>query len=172
MTIRHFVDASGAYLGGFGDGAPPPAGASEVAAAPAHAAQVWIGGTWTWPLEYLRRQRLHDIDTRYEAALAAGLAYGGKLLQIREGDQQNIAAMGQEARWAIATGSVWPANFAWRMADNSFLVLPAATDMVALGEAAKAEIYRLRQVKWAHVDVVASAANAAALLSHDIDTGW
>jgi len=172
MTIRHFVDADGTYLGGFGDGAPPPAGASEVAAAPSHAAEIWSGDSWTWPLQYLRTQRLTDIDARYEAALEAGLAYGGKLLQIRESDQQNIAAMGQEARWAIATASAWPANFAWRMADNSFLGLPTPAAMVALGEAAKAEIYRLRQVKWAHADAIAAAANAAALLAHDINTGW
>lgn len=116
--------------------------------------------------------RLAALEARYEASLAAGMAYGGKVLQIRESDQQNIAAMGQEARWVVAAGGDWPGGFAWRMADNSFLALPAAADMVALGEAAKAEIYRLRQVKWAHADLIAAAESVAAALTHDIDTGW
>lgn len=172
MIIRHFVDATGRYIGAFGDGATPPSAAIEIALAPDHADQHWTGEAWVWPIEHVRAERLLAVDARYRAALEAGMAHGGKPLQICERDQQNIVAMTQEARLALATGSPWPADFAWRMADNSFLTLASATDMVALGDAAKAEISRLRQVKWRHVDAIAVADSVAAILSHDISNGW
>ena len=34
MTIRHFVDAAGHYLGGFGEGVLPPPASVEVATPP------------------------------------------------------------------------------------------------------------------------------------------
>lgn len=42
---QFFVDAQGAYLGGF-DGAEPPDGAIEVLGAPAHGDDRWIDGAW------------------------------------------------------------------------------------------------------------------------------
>jgi hypothetical protein len=45
MTQLFFVSPSGAYLGSF-DGAPPPAGAIEVAGPPADARQRWDGSRW------------------------------------------------------------------------------------------------------------------------------
>lgn len=46
MTTKHYVTSEGVYIGGFGDGAEPPAGAIEVSTAPDHAAQLWLNGTW------------------------------------------------------------------------------------------------------------------------------
>lgn len=112
------------------------------------------------------------IEVRFESALATGMAYGGKVLQIREIDQQNLIAMGQEARWAKATGAAWPNGFAWRMADNSFLSVPNADAMIAMGEAAKAEVYRLRQVKWGHDDTVSALLTPEAVAAYNIETGW
>lgn len=172
MTTRHYVDGSGAYLGGFGPGAVPAGDGHAVASAPEDARQTWDGTAWVWPVETLRNEKRRTLEARYAAALAAGLPYGDKLLQIREADQQNIAAMGQEARWVLATGASWPPGFAWRMADNSFLPLADAAAMVALGEAAKAEVYRLRQVKWAHADAIAAAPDGAALAALNLDNGW
>jgi hypothetical protein len=172
MSTRHYVDGNGAYLGGYGAGALPAGEAFAVAEAPADARQIWDGNAWSWPVEILRNEKMRALEARYAAALAAGLPYGGKLLQIREADQQNIAAMGQEARWVLAIGASWPPGFAWRMADNSFLPLADAAAMVALGEAAKAEVYRLRQVKWTHADAIAGAMDAAALAAINLDNGW
>lgn len=45
MTTKYYVDANGAYLGGF-DGAEPPDGAVEVATAPQDARQIWTDGAW------------------------------------------------------------------------------------------------------------------------------
>jgi hypothetical protein len=46
MTTKHYVTPEGVYIGGFGDGAEPPAGAIEVLTAPDHAAQLWRNGAW------------------------------------------------------------------------------------------------------------------------------
>lgn len=172
MTTKYFVDDSGRFLGAFGDGSMPDAGAIEVPSAPDDACQIWQGGSWIWPLEILRARKIGALKERYAAALAAGMLYAGRPLQIGEPDQQNIATMGQEARWALASNAPWPADFAWRMADNSFLPLADAQAMIALGEAAKAEVYRLRQVKWTHADAIAAATSVAAIESHNIDSGW
>jgi hypothetical protein len=173
MTMRHFVTPAGGYLGGFAGGALPDAeDAIEVAAPPQHALEIWSEGQWVWPLAIAQVEKLRHLQARYAAALAEGMNYGGSQLQIREVDQQNITAMGQEARWALASGGVWPTNFAWRMLDNSFLPVPDPQAMIALGEAAKAEVYRLRQVKWAHADAIAAAGSIAALNAHDIENGW
>lgn len=171
--LQHYRDAAGRYLGGFAGGAAPEAtDAVEVPVAPDQADDVWREGAWSRPPEQARAARLRDLAARYETALAAGMAYGGKVLQIREADQQNIAIMGQEARWALAGGVPWPPDFAWRMADNSFLPLADAAAMIALGLAAKTEIHRLRQVKWQHADALAAAESTASIDAYDIGTGW
>jgi len=43
---KYFVDANGAYIGGF-DGAEPPEGAIEVPIAPDDARQKWDGNGWS-----------------------------------------------------------------------------------------------------------------------------
>ena len=47
---QHFVDASGIYLGGFGDGAVPPEGSVEVTEPP-HGLAVWQNGAWVFDAE-------------------------------------------------------------------------------------------------------------------------
>lgn len=46
MMTKHYVTPEGVYIGGFGNGAEPPVGASEVPDPPAHAGQLWVGGAW------------------------------------------------------------------------------------------------------------------------------
>jgi len=113
-----------------------------------------------------------EIRNRFKRALEDGMAYGGKRLQIREEDQLNITAMGNEARWAKATGAPWPANFAWRMADDTYLSLPTADFCIELGLAAKSRVLDLRQNKWRLDDLVRAATTKAALDAIDIDSGW
>ena len=45
MSTTHYSDANGVYLGGFGDGATPPAGAIE-RPAPNAASDTWNGSAW------------------------------------------------------------------------------------------------------------------------------
>ncbi len=136
------------------------------------AAKFGMATTWAWPVEIIRQSAMDAVAARYEAALAAGMNYGGKVLQIEEPDQANLTTMGNEARWAKAANAPWPSDFAWRMADDSFLAVPTADAMIALGEAAKAEVYRLRRVKWQHVDTLLALESSAAIAAHDIQTGW
>lgn len=172
--VRYPIDETGRLIAIVVDGPLPDGTAGEADGPPADGNMIWnaVAGRWRWPDELARAKRQADIDARFRAALEAGMAYQGKVLQIREADQQNIAAVGQEARWAKLAGSGWPANFAWRMAGNDYLPLPLPDDMIALGEAAKAEVFRLRLVKWAHADAVAALVDPEATAAYDIETGW
>ncbi len=120
----------------------------------------------------LRRQVQQQIGARFDAALEAGMAYAGKVLQIRMVDQSNLIAMGAKARDARDGNWTWPANFAWRMADDSFLQLPSHADMITMDLAAATEVYRLRTVRWHHHDQVAALTDPAAILSYDYSVGW
>jgi hypothetical protein len=66
MTTQFYVDASGQFLGGFGDGAKPPSGATEVTTAPPSGDYTWSGKKWVAPTPTLADQAA--------AAIASGLA--------------------------------------------------------------------------------------------------
>jgi hypothetical protein len=134
--------------------------------------QRWNGTAWIWPAEILRDRKLAAIAERYLEALQSGFTYSGKVVQLREQDQGNLTAMGNEARWAKAMAAPWSADFAWRMADDSFLNVPTAEAMINLAEAAKAEVYRLQHVKWAHVDAVRALGQTDDIAAYDFETGW
>lgn len=172
MQTFYFDALSGRCLGSFGPSTALPANALPAASAPDDGRQIWSGTGWEWPVEIIRQSVIDAVALRYEAALAAGMSYGGKILQIREQDQANLTTMGNEARWAKAVGRAWPTDFAWRMADDSFLAVPTPDDMVALGEAAKAEVYRLRCVKWLHVDALRALGTGADIAGYNFETGW
>lgn len=174
MQVFYYDAESRQCLGSFGPGAILPAKALPTSVAPVDGRQLWMGSTWAWPIDVIRAEVLGAITRRYQAALASGLSYGGKVLQIREQDQLNLAAMGNEARWAKANANAaaWPSDFAWRMADDTFLILPDPEAMIALAETAKNEIQRLQLVKWMHVDAVRGLRASAAIADYDFETGW
>lgn len=172
MQTFYFDAVSGRCLGSFGMDTDIPPNARPAPTAPIDGRQIWNGTGWEWPVEIIRQRLLDAAAARYDAALAAGLSYGGKTLQIREQDQVNLTAMANEARWSKAASRAWPADFVWRMADDSFLSVPDADAMIALGEAAKAEVYRLRRVKWGHVDALRALAHSADVAAYNFDTGW
>ncbi|MDY0872520.1 DUF4376 domain-containing protein [Dongia rigui] len=169
-----YVDQTGACLGSF-DGPPgeSPWSGGAITTPPEDATlQRWDGLTWVWPTEALREKLLATISEQYLLALQRGLPYGGKVLQIREQDQPNLTTMGSEARWAKAVNAAWASDFAWRMADNSFLILPNVDAMIALADAAKAEVYRLQRVKWAHVDAVRALVQSSDIAAYNFAAGW
>ncbi len=172
MQVFYYDAETRQCLGSFGPGAMLPAKAMPTSVTPADGRQLWIGSTWAWPIDIIRAEVLDAIARRYQAALASGLSYGGKVLQIREQDQLNLTAMGNEARWAKATSAAWPPDFAWRMADDTFLNLSDPEAMIALAETAKNEIQRLWLVKWMHVDAVRGLRTSAAIADYDFETGW
>jgi hypothetical protein len=172
MQTFYFDTVSGRCLGSFGAGTALPYQAQATPVAPSDGRQIWSGSAWVWPIEVIRSDVLALISARYQSALAAGLAYGGKMLQIREQDQANLTTMGNEARWAKAAGAVWPVGFAWRMADDSFLAMPTADAMIGLAEAAKTEVYRLRRVKWLHVEALLAFGTSVDIAAYNFETGW
>jgi hypothetical protein len=171
---QFYIDQTGVCLGSYdGPSADSPLNGVAVATPPENAMlQRWDGSAWIWPTEVLRERQLAAVSERYLLALQGGLAYGGKILQIREQDQANLTTMGNEARWAKMANAPWPSDFAWRMADDSFLALPNADAMIALAEAAKTEVYRLQRVKWAHVDAVRALTLSSDIAVYDSSTGW
>jgi hypothetical protein len=169
-----YVDQAGKCLGSF-DGPPadsPWAGVAVASPPQDTIEQRWNGSAWIWPADALRQKKIAAIAERFQQALDAGFSYGGKTLQIREQDQANLTTMGNEARWTKAANGAWPGDFAWRMADDSFLGLPSADAMIALADAAKAEVNRLQRVKWAHVDSLRALAQAGDIAAYDFQTGW
>lgn len=172
MQAFYYDAMTGQCLGSFGPGTLLPAHALRAQTAPIDGRQVWMNDTWAWPLEMMRANILAVITQRYHQSLAKGLRYAGKVLQIREQDQINLIAINNDARWIKIHGTAWPSNFAWRMADNSFLPLPNPESMIALAEAAKVEVLRLRKVKWSHVDAVCSLTSSAELAAYNFETEW
>ena len=68
---HHYVDESGAYLGGFGDGATQPDGAIKVPLAPKHGLDTWDGVKW---VHYVRPPRpAPDLDAAIQAIIDGDL---------------------------------------------------------------------------------------------------
>jgi hypothetical protein len=174
MTAKHYIRADNSFAGTVIGGNPPADATGEVPMAPADGRMIWHAGTssWQWPVEVAQQLAFAKIAARFDQALAAGMPYAGKVLQIRQEDQSNIIAMGAKARDARDGNWTWPANFAWRMADDSFHPLPSYSDMIAMDLAAASEVYRLRQVRWHHVDTVAAMSDPAAIMAYDFSGGW
>lgn len=81
----YFVDATGAYLGGFDGGAEPPAGAIEVPSAPQDARQTWADGAWSAPPE---------TQTVLKSTVQARIIAAGKM------DQAYTALIADKAKFA------------------------------------------------------------------------
>lgn len=115
-----------------------------------------------------------DAAAAFAAQVNAGMAYGGRILQIRDADRANITGQASRAVAALTPGSgvTWPDGFAWRMADNSALALPTPADMLALGEAASDRYAALRLRFGQLKDAIAQAANAEELDAIDVAAGW
>ena len=123
-------------------------------------------------LAEVKERRRSAVDAKLVVMGEAGLPYGGKPLQLRESDQQNIIAMSVTAMLAQSGAIPWPAGFAWRMRDNSYLSLPTPADMIALAAFAMQEVKRLRFVAFGHKDAIDALGTVAAVEAYDIDRGW
>jgi hypothetical protein len=121
-----------------------------------------------------KADRRNAAAAAFDVALAAGVAYGGKVLQIGDDDRANITGQSSRAIASMLSGSgvTWPSDFAWRMADNSSLALPTAADMLALGQAAADRYAALRLSLGAIKDAIDAAADQAALDAIDVTAGW
>lgn len=138
--------------------------------------QAWLTGGGTpdpVDLSDLKSAKKMEIEAAFAAAVAAGMPYGGKVLQIDDASRQNIAAVATRAIGVVQSiaGMTWPAGFAWRMADNSYLTISAAT-FLAMGQAAADRYTALILHRGVLKDAVAAAADAAAIDVIDPTAGW
>lgn len=101
MTMKYYVDTSGAYLGGF-DGCSPPDGAVEVPTAPVDARDVWRNGAWD-ASDREFDDAWSDIEARFYAKLQAMNTVLYTIL-LRDGDQQEakLAVLRQQYLDAVA----------------------------------------------------------------------
>lgn len=102
-------------------------------------------------LEDAQAERIEGLKAERDALLAQGVPFGGSFAQI---DRDSTANMNAAASLHIA--GIFPANFRWRMADNTFLPV-TGPQMVALAAAAAARVYALRAACWVAVDAVRAA---------------
>ena len=174
---RFFFHPDGRLAGSYDgpDAGNPHPGLDFTHMAPEDGQQIWDGTTWTWPLAALRERKLQAIEERYQAALANGVLFRGKTLQLRPQDQQNLIAKGARAKFVLAGLGRWPADAAWIMADNSFLPLDAA-GMSEMADAAEAQVTAWRFLARRHKDAIlaltAPEATPEAILAYDIEKGW
>jgi len=72
MSTTHYSDAQGNYIGGFGDGATPPAGAVE-RPAPNAASDTWNGSAWVADPAVARSRAVLSRAQFIQAVYAAGI---------------------------------------------------------------------------------------------------
>jgi hypothetical protein len=158
----------------------PPEGATVVAATDSvGVGWSYDGETFSAPVVQLtlderRAVKVSAATLEFGARIAAGVAYGGKVLQIGDEDRANITGQSSRAIASLLTGSgvTWPSDFYWRMADNSALELPTAADMLALGQAAADRYAALRLNLGSLKDAIDDAADQAELDAIDVTAGW
>jgi hypothetical protein len=114
------------------------------------------------------------VASCYAGKIAAGFNYAGKLIQIDDASQANIAAQGLAALGSIVdpASNPWDANFTWICADNSRLALATAAAMYAFATACDGYVKGCILQRRALKDAIAGATTLAALQAIDISTGW
>lgn len=127
-----------------------------------------------------REAKSAAIMVAFEEHVAAGVPYGGKVLQIRDADRNLItsnfgraaAYLQQQANPLTGVTITWPPNgFPWRMLDDSFLLL-TPSQFIDMAQQAADRYGALFYVRSALKDAVAAAETPEALASIDITTGW
>lgn len=88
------------------------------------------------------------------------------LIAIDSVSTGNITAM-----TAAATSGVFPANFVWRMVDNTEVPLNA-TEMVALGAEVMTYIYATYRAMWDHKTAIDALVTNEELRAYDINANW
>jgi len=117
------------------------------------------------------KERCRAVDELREAKFATGMDYGGKVLQLRDVDQQRIIAAGAQAKFALITQSPWPEGFGWIMADNTLLPLSAA-GMSAMADAAASQVQAWIFTGHAHKQEIRALTDVASIEAYDIESGW
>jgi hypothetical protein len=125
-------------------------------------------------LEALRTAKYKAIDFAYRARIEAGLAYGGKVIQIDEESRSNISAIALRAALkSMGTpGITWPDDgYPWRTLENDWLPLSPPEFLLMAQQGA--DLYTAIRVRNAGLkDALAAAVDAGAIAAVDPAAGW
>lgn len=120
------------------------------------------------------------IIAAFEARIAAGLPYAGKVVQIREADRNVITAvfgratahLSQQVAPIPDVDITWPeGGYPWRMLDDTYLPLSAIA-FVDMAQRVADYYGALFYVSRALKDAIAAAQTAQAVTAIDVDSGW
>lgn len=146
--------------------------------APPGCVEGWLleGGVLSAPppdLDALRAAKRRAIEVAWIAAVDAGMAWSGKVLQIDDAGRQNIGNMALLASLVVqnVAGMEWPDGMAWRMADNSWLPISAG-EMLTMASAVADRYRALRLNVAALKDALAAASTLEAIAAVDPSAGW
>jgi len=92
------------------------------------------------------------VEAEYEVQIAAGAVYAGRPLQIDRESTADMTAMAAQ----VTAGIPLVPNFAWRMADHTYLPV-TGQQVIELGATAAARVYALRLALWAAKDAARAA---------------
>jgi Domain of unknown function (DUF4376) len=113
-----------------------------------------------------RGAKLTALDGVLQGHRDLGMPWSGKVLQIHEEALSDINRM-----VTASMAGLLPANFAWRMKDNTFLALDS-NGMMAMGAAALGRTYALYAHYWSKKDAILAAPDEQALDAINVETGW
>lgn len=154
---QFYVDAQGRYLGGF-DGAEPPAGAIEVAHAPANASDIWTSGAWQAfqkSVADVKAELIARIDADVDAIYAAVIGNRSDEYNAANADATAYKAAGYTGAIPASVQS-WAAAKAWTATQAADDILTAAAHLTALRDTIRAQ-------RLAKKEAARTAANQAAL---------
>lgn len=110
---------------------------------------------------------LAKVKPSYDAKLAEGFVYGENRYDV---DDRSIMFIDIESRAAeipeIAEN--WPAGYAWRTYDNSFVSMTAA-ELVSFSRAARLYRLAMQSKKWQHEVAIAALTTHAEIETYEID---
>lgn len=120
------------------------------------------------PLEEAKAIALEEAAWVFNTLVSEGFTYDGAVYQMDDASRVNISALGSSAGLAsLNVGAPWPAEFAFRAADNSWVPM-TATEVVAFANTAR-DAYMALRVKYAGLkDAIAAAESTQAVQAIDI----
>jgi hypothetical protein len=123
-----------------------------------------------------KREAKEQVDFGTIARLGGTFWFGGKEYQLgadRFGVTgiANITSKAAEAALSLQGVLTWPAGFAWRAADNSFVAMNAA-QMAVFGQAGSAYVTAVRKRAWVLNAAIDAAQTVAEVDAIDTAAGW
>lgn len=138
------------------------------------------GEVAAYELARARDTKLAEIEAAFDARVLAGMPYGEKVLQIRDGDRATITAVfsramayaRQEIEPVPGVTITWPeGGFPFRMLDDTYLLL-SPTTFIDMAQRAADFYGALFYVSRAMKDAAIAAASLEELAAIDIEAGW